>query len=126
MFLLEPAAWLLLYLRCRMHHHVAIPISMPAPITTPTPMPAFAPVLRSLFCTATTPLCVGMMVAGAHLGDPDTAVQKSVSGQQPPPRVEGQAIWLVVQPAGSWVTMAFTLEEGVLVLRQTLVPQAWP
>lgn len=81
---------------------VVIPATSPAMTTTPAPIPALAPVPSpSLFCgTAATPLAVGTTVKAAQCGPLPTNVQLCVTAQHPPPRLLGQAIWLVVQPAG--------------------------
>src|SRR3954471_14460928 len=61
----------LLSLRLRRHHHVAMPISSPHPTTTPTPMPAFAPTVRSGLSSARDiPLSVGVIMALAQRAEP--------------------------------------------------------
>ena len=98
---------------------MAAPISSPQPTTTPTLMPAFAPTLSSassLRPTSDTPLTVGVVTRSAQCAVPLTRVQLCVTAQQPPPRLEAQLIWLVVQPVGTCETRGREEEDdGVMV-----------
>lgn len=106
----------------RRQNQVARPMARPTTTTLPTPMPALAPVPRPSplpSCgTAETPLPVGTVVISAHCGpEPPTKVQLCVTAQQPPPRLPGHRIWLVVQPGG----MAEMREVKELLLVAVLV-----
>ncbi len=103
-------------------------MTTPAATTTPTAIPALAPVPRpasAFWGTADTPVPVGTVVVSTHLAPPLMNVQACVLAQQPPPRLEAHATWLVVHPAGTSDTSA--LELAALVERQRLLtPQTWP
>lgn len=81
-----------------------------------------------LFCgTAATPLAVGETVKAAQCGPLPTNVQLCVTAQQPPPRLLGQAIWLVVHPAGIWDTSDGIEDVGLLVQMHWLaLAHVWP
>lgn len=102
----------------RRHHHVAAPISSPKATTTPTPMPALAPVLSPPVLPGSTsvmPLPVGVVVTSAQWAEELKRVHDWVAAQQPPPRLEAHEIWLVVQPAGITGTRGLDDDVGMTV-----------
>lgn len=100
----------------RRQNHVTAPVTMAQKATTPTPMPVFAPTLRSEFSSARlTPLAVGVTMESAQCAAPETCVQLCRMPQQPPPRLAGQLIWLVVQPAGTGKTRGLDVVDGLTV-----------
>lgn len=118
--------------RLRRTTRAAIPATSPDATTTPTPIPALAagpipPPPLSSCGTAATPLAVGATVNSAQCGPLPTNVQLCVTAQQPPPRLLGQAIWLVVQPAGIWDTSDGAAEVGLLVqMHWPALAHVWP
>jgi hypothetical protein len=90
-------------------------------------IPALAAVPRLVsWDTGEMPLPVGVVVMAAHAGDPEAKVQDCVTAQQPPPMLEGQPIWLVVQPGGSWETMVMAVLVVLVQKHWLLLAQVWP
>lgn len=92
-----------------------------APIATPTPMPAFAPLERLSDEDESTTSPGAVKSAGAQTAVPESWVHLRVVSQQPSP--SSQRDWPVVHPSSTGVTSGGRVE--VMVATHRSAEQAW-